>query len=239
MSSMTPLLAGLLATCYVSPRSPRCRLLPLSSRPHTQHQSLSLRHPGAARTGSVASTTSTCGRHGVERWRVGLPAGPPADLCGWRSACQADGHRGVAATRGVTRWPAGRLPWWTSVAGTARAGDKAHARAWRDWRGLACRVVATRPHAPRRSLRSDVVRLVFYCRAVCCRVASKASAPAMAASGPAGEAGGSAALPCVPWQPQAAAGCGGVFLPPQEAQGNPGGATSRAGLAALGAHAHP
>ena len=145
-----------------APRAPRCRLLPLSSRPHTQHQSLSLRHPGAARTGSVASTTSTCGRHGVERWRVGLPAGPPADLCGWRSACQADGHRGVAATRGVTRWPAGRLPWWTSVAGTARAGDKAHARAWRDWRGLACRVVATRPHAPRRSLRSGVGRAVFY-----------------------------------------------------------------------------
>ncbi len=131
--------------CRTARHMPRSRLLPLSPRPHTQHQSLSLRHPGAARTGSVAGTTSPCSRHGVERWRVGLPAGPPADLCGWRSACQADGHRGVAATRGVTRWPAGRLPWWTSVAGTARAGDKAHARAWRDWRGLACRVVATRP----------------------------------------------------------------------------------------------
>jgi hypothetical protein len=30
-----------------------------------------------------------------------------------------------------------------------------------------------------------------------------------------------------------------LFLPPQDAQCNPGGATSRAGLAALGAHAHP
>jgi hypothetical protein len=30
-----------------------------------------------------------------------------------------------------------------------------------------------------------------------------------------------------------------LFLPPQEAQGNPGGATSRAGLALLGAPAHP
>ena len=79
----------------------------------------------------------------------------------------------------------------------------------------------------------------FTGQAVCCRVASRASAPAMAASGPAGEAGGRAALPCVPWQPHAAAGCCGVFLPPQEAQCNPGGATSRAGLAVLGAHAHP
>ncbi len=57
-----------------------------SLQTHTQHQSLSLRHPGAARTGSVAGTTSPCSRHGVERWRVGLSAGPPADLCGWRSA---------------------------------------------------------------------------------------------------------------------------------------------------------
>ena len=72
-----------------------------------------------------------------------------------------------------------------------------------------------------------------FIRAVCCRVASRASAPAQAASGPAGEAGGRAALPCVPWQPHAAAGCGGVFLPPQEAQGNPGGATSRLGASAL------
>jgi len=93
---------------------------------------------------------------------------PPPACTGRRSACQVDGHRGVAATRGVTLWPAGRLPWWTSVAGTVRAGDKAHARAWRDWRGLACSVVATRPHAPRRSLHSVVGRTVFYCRAVCC-----------------------------------------------------------------------
>jgi hypothetical protein len=54
---------------------------------------------------------------------------PPPACTGRRSACQADGHRGVAATRGMTLWPAGRLPWWTSVAGTARAGEKAHARA--------------------------------------------------------------------------------------------------------------
>jgi hypothetical protein len=92
---------------------------------------------------------------------------PPPACTGLRAAGQADGHRGVAATRGVTLWPAGRLPWWTSVAGTARAREKAHARAWRDWHGLACSVVATRPHAPRRSLRSGVGRAVFYCRAVC------------------------------------------------------------------------
>jgi hypothetical protein len=113
-----------------------------------------------------------------------------------------------------------------------------HARAWWSWRGLAHPLGVRHPQTPARPKRI-VVRLVFYCRAVCCRVASRASTPAQAASGPAGEAGGSYALPCVPWQPQAAAGCCGVFLPPQEAQCNPGGATSRAGLAALGAHAHP
>jgi hypothetical protein len=51
---------------------------------------------------------------------------------------------------------------WTSVAGTARAGEKAHARAWWIVCWLASRMGATRPHAPRRSLRSGVGRAVFY-----------------------------------------------------------------------------
>ena len=100
---------------------------------------------GAFTTGQAA----TPGRHGAA---LRGPGGRPP---------RAGSHRGM------TLYPSGRLAWWTSVAGIARAGDKAHARAWRDWRGLACSVVATRPHAPRRSLRSGVVRLVFYCRAVC------------------------------------------------------------------------
>src|SRR5262249_4234409 len=83
---MTPLLAGQLATCHVCSTRSTLPSPATLSRPHTQHQSLSLRHPGAARTESIAGTTSPCGRHGVERWRVGLLAVPPADLCGWRSA---------------------------------------------------------------------------------------------------------------------------------------------------------
>ena len=47
------------------------------------------------------------------------------------------------------------------------------------------------------------------------------------------DAGGQAAVPS-PWQRcLSAAGCCGVFLPPQEAQCNPGGATSRLGASAL------
>ena len=97
-----------------APRSPRCRLLPLSPRPHTQYQSLSVRHPGAARTGSVASMTSPCDQHGVERWRVGLPAGPPADLCGWRSADRWCVHHRPGCHPGMhraaLRVPGGRPP---------------------------------------------------------------------------------------------------------------------------------
>ena len=180
----------LLATCHVCSTlstlpSPATLSRPAHPTPITQREA------------SWRSQDQVCCQHDVPRWpawggalargptgrapcgplrlalRWPLVRSPPARLpppacTGRRSACQADGHRGVAATRGVTLRPAGRLPWWTSVAGTVRAGDKAHARAWRDWRGLACSVVAARPHAPRRSLRSGVVRLVFYCRAVCC-----------------------------------------------------------------------
>ncbi len=61
--------------------------------------------------------------------------------------------------------------WRTAVAGPARAGGTGGARACRTrrGRGLAGSVVAACPHTPRRSLRSTVGRLVFYCWAVCCR----------------------------------------------------------------------
>jgi len=57
-SSMTPLLTGLLATCHVCSTRSTLPSPATLSRPHIHHQSRSLRHPGAARTGSVASTTS-------------------------------------------------------------------------------------------------------------------------------------------------------------------------------------
>jgi hypothetical protein len=158
--------------------------------------------------------------------RMNGPAGATVADCGARASSGA--RRNVARSpRSPGAPPCTRSP---TILGCTCADRCSHG-SWSRWR--ACRVGATRPHAPRRSLRSDVVRLVFYCRAVCCRVASRASAPAQTASGPAGEAGGRSALPCVPWQPLAAASCCGVFLPPQEAQCNPGGATSRPGASAL------
>jgi hypothetical protein len=180
-------------------------------------------------------------------WRLGTswgcsthvalaPRKPPSTGCAHTGACQHPG--GPLLGHGAAVWACGPACLWTSGAGTARAGEKAHARAWWSWRGLAHTLGVRHPQTPARPKRIGG-RMVFYCRAVCRRVASRASSPAQAASGPAGEAGGRSALPCVPWQPHAAAGCCGVFLPPQEAQCNPGGATSRAGLAALGAHAHP
>ena len=127
----------------------------------------------------------------------------------------------------------------TAVWAPARARGRARGhRCWRTWhgRGLACSVVAACPHTPRRSLRSVVGRMVFYW-------------PGCVLPGTSG--GSRAPSPdrqpwrWGPWRwpapgsrtrlPVAAA----LFLPPHEAQGNPGGATSRAGLAALGAPAHP
>jgi len=130
----------------------------------------------------------------------------------WRAAVLADRGRRPCACRGT--------------------GD---ARSCRTRRGLADSVGAPCPHPPRRSLRSAVGRTVFDCRAVCGRApvagAGSFPSPPAVAAGTMTVAG--------PWQPHAAAGCGGVFLPPQAAQCNPRGATSRAGLAPLGAHAHP
>ena len=106
----------------------------------------------------------------------------------------------------------------------------------RRWRGQVDRVVATCPHAPRASLRSQGRSSGLLLAGLCAaghRWRARAPSPDRQ-----------------PWQrgpwrwpapgsrtrlPIAAA----LFLPPQDAQCNPGGATSRAGLATLGAPAHP
>ena len=85
-SSMAPLLTGLLATCHVcSTRStlpsPATLFQTSHPTPITQFEASWRGQDRVYRQHDVP----LC-RHGVERWRVGLPAGPPADLCGWRSA---------------------------------------------------------------------------------------------------------------------------------------------------------
>src|SRR5262249_13832894 len=113
-------------------------------------------------------------QHDVPRW--------PA----WGGAL-ARGPTGRAPC-GPLLWPAQRLPWWTSVAGAARAGEKAHARAWRDWRGLACSVVAARPHPPAGRCAPLLVEPSFTVGCVPPHWVATSSAPP--------------------------AGCCGVFLPP-------------------------
>src|SRR5262249_61974346 len=80
---------------------------------------------------------------------------------GVRCAHQADGHRGVAASQGVTLILRGHPGWRTSVAGTVRAGETAHARAWRGWRCQADRLGARRPQTPARPKRRGV-QVGFY-----------------------------------------------------------------------------
>jgi hypothetical protein len=157
-----------------------------------------------------------------------------------RGVHQQDGHRGLAASASQRAGQASLDAGGPQSQALRVTGDRRRAHvpdAAQAWAGG--QRGGTRAPTPLAGRCAPWLDERSFIRAVCCRVASRASAPAQAGSGPAGEAGGSAALPCVPWQPQAAAGCCGVFLPPQKAQGNPGGATSRAGLAALGAHAHP
>ena len=97
-----------------------------------------------------------------------------------------------------------------------RGTGGAHTCRTRYRRGLACSAGAACPPTPRRSLRSVVVRMVLYCRAVCCR------APGA----------GACSLPCAPVLAltpgsktcctapgRDAAGCCGIFgfLPPSRA----------------------
>ena len=255
-SSLAPLLAGLLATCHVC--STRSTLPSPATLFQTSHPT-----PITQFEASWRGQDRVCRQHDVHLWpawggalargptgrapcgplrlalRWPLVRSPPARLpppacTGRRSACQADGHRGVAATRGVTLWPAGRLPWWTSAAGTARAGRARSRLAGLAWSGAP--FGGSAPPNPCQPKRTGG-RLVFYCRAVCrAGTGSGRVLPPLSARP---DAGVNAAVDG-PWQRcVSAARCCGVFLPPQEAQGNPGGATSRAGLAALGAHAHP
>jgi hypothetical protein len=158
--------------------------------------------------------------HGGSRFRLAPGYEPGLQLARCARSSQAppalDAPTQGLASILVVRCAITALLWGCAVLPVCERREQAlrvqagHARAWWSWRELAHTLGVRHPQTPARPKRI-VVRLVFYCRAVCCRVASRASAPAQAASGPAGEAGGSSALPCVPWQPQAAAGCGCVF----------------------------
>jgi hypothetical protein len=118
----------------------------------------------ASVTGPLRPVLPACKRlecTAVRLLRQGLaarraPAGPPPS-----SGCQR-GQDGVSGGPRCCR---------TMVAGPVRAGGQAmYTRAGRGcWRGLAGSAGAACPPTPRRSLRSVVVRTVFYCRAVCCR----------------------------------------------------------------------
>jgi hypothetical protein len=115
--------------------------------------------------------TGSCGGSPLYAWGLPFPTDAWA-RAGFAPRRWKRPHRGLPALSGPLLGHGGAVgvcgpaSLWTSVAGTARA-----ARARSRLAGLvalACSVVATRPHAPRRSLRSGVVRVVFYCRVVCC-----------------------------------------------------------------------
>ena len=96
---------------------------------------------------------------------------------------------------------------------------------------LADHVGTTCPHTPRESLRSVVGRMVFYWPG--CVLPGTGGGRVLLPLSARPDAGVNAAVDG-PWQRcVSAARCCGVFLPPQEAQCNPGGATSRLGASAL------
>lgn len=98
---------------------------------------------------------------GLQRARCARSShAPPGAGRAHTGACQHPG--GPLLGHGAVVGVCGPACLRTSGAGTARAGDKAHARAWGTVRWLASRMGAARPHAPRRSLRSGVGRAVFY-----------------------------------------------------------------------------
>ena len=155
-----------------------------------------------------------------------------------RCAHQQDNPRGLAASEGCMACQAGLGAGGPrSQALRVPGGLAAHARAGRGagvgWRAAWWQRAPT-PLVGRCAPWLD--EWSFTGRAVCCRtpVAGRVLLPLTARRGSG-----------APWRwpapgsrvrlPIAAA----LFLPPQDAQGNPGGATSRAGLAALGAPAHP
>ena len=155
-----------------------------------------------------------------------------------RCAHQQDNPRGLAASEGCMACQAGLGAGGPrSQALCVPGGLAAHARAGRGagvgWRAAWWQRAPT-PLVGRCAPWLD--EWSFTGRAVCCRapVAGRVLLPLTARRGSG-----------APWQwpapgsrrrlPIAAA----LFLPPQDAQCNPGGATSRAGLALLGALAHP
>ncbi len=127
--------------------------------------------------GLCQSLRSGWRRLGLARGRTAdAEAGGPGGWRGaghWRAGYRPGYHPRHA--RGARRSRAGRPPRGASHQGR-------HGGARRSWvladrsrrpcacqtrRGLACSVGAPCPHTPRRSLRSMVGRVVFYCRAVC------------------------------------------------------------------------
>jgi hypothetical protein len=132
------------------------------------------------------------------------PAGAIVAGCGVTASSGA--RRSVARSpRSPGAPPCTRSP---TILGCACA-DRCSRGSWSRWR--ACSVGATRPHAPRRSLRSGVVRVVFYCRAVCrgpCRPVLPRRLPAFLRRLLAGRSAHPPPLAAA----RAAAGCCGVFL---------------------------
>jgi hypothetical protein len=119
---------------------------------------------------------------------------------------------------------------------TCRGTGGARVCRTRRWRWQVDRAVATCPHAPRASLRSQGRSSSLSLAGLCtaghrwrARAPSPHRQPWQRGPWPWPTPGSRTRLPV------AAA----LFLPPQDAQCNPGGATSRAGLAPLGAPAHP
>jgi len=133
--------------------------------------------------------------------------------------------------------PGGLRYWRTTVAGPARIGARRRTRvpdAALAWTGVQCGGSVPPHPSPVAALRCRSNGLLL---AGLCAAGHRRRARAPSPDRQPWQRG--------PWRwpapgsrtrlPVAAA----LFLPPQDAQCNPGGATSRAGLAALGAHAHP
>src|SRR5262245_32466293 len=181
--------AATLCPCHgcLSPPHPRTGALPIAAL-------LEVSSCAAPATGPLRSFLPPCKRSYCNA-RGLLRQGPAS----WR-APQLDGHRGLAASTGHRAGQASLDAGGPQSQALRVTGDRrrAHvpdaAQAWAGGQRGGKR--APTPLAGRCAPWLD--ERSFTDRAVCCRVASRASAPAQAASGPAGEAGGRSALPCVP-----------------------------------------
>ena len=99
------------------------------------------------RASAGALATDRAAAPGIHGAALRLPGGRPPRCCGQPGPPWVPGER-----------PGLR----TLVAGTVRAGETAHARAWQGWQWHVDSVGATCLHDPRELLRSVVGRSVFY-----------------------------------------------------------------------------